>query len=121
VLVAVALTKHMKLSQLLHRITGLPWAATVHADLQTGHITGQQRRVANVQPCAAVSVPEARANLVYLTHAANVLPDAVAALEMLLADQRRPKSELSRGQFEFCESTLARAKTLEPKRKQLWD
>ena len=49
----------------------------------------------------------------YLTQAATVLPDLVAALELLLADQRRPKSELSRGQFEFCESALARAKLLE--------
>jgi hypothetical protein len=53
----------------------------------------------------------------YACHAANVLPEAVEALTLLLADQRRPKSELSRGQFEFCESALAKAQTNELKGK----
>ena len=51
----------------------------------------------------------------YSLYAANVLPEAVEALTLRLEDQRKAKSELSRGQFDFCESALAKAKTIELK------
>jgi hypothetical protein len=51
----------------------------------------------------------------YACLAANVLPDVAEALRLLLEDQRRAKSELSRGQFDFCESTLAKAQTIQSK------
>ena len=102
----------MKLAHLLLEITGLPWTCSVRADPRHGHIRGQKRLVANLESCAAMPDEQAKANLVYMTHAANALPQVVDALKLLLADQRRAKSELSRRQFDFCESALARAETI---------
>ena len=102
----------MKLAHLLLEITRLPWTGNVHADPRQGHILGQQRLVANLESCAAMPAGQAKANLAYITHAANVLPELVDALKLLLADQQRPKSELSRAQFAFCESALNQAQTI---------
>jgi hypothetical protein len=75
----------MKLKQLLNQITGLPWTYILHADPQQGHIMGRERLVADLQACAAMSHEQAKANLAYITHAANVLPDIVEpAQEVLL-------------------------------------
>src|ERR1035441_765393 len=75
----------MKLTSLLENITGLPWTCTIHADPQQGHIIGHERLVADLHTCAAMSPEQAKANLAYITHAANVLPDIVdAAQEVLL-------------------------------------
>ena len=51
----------------------------------------------------------------YLVHAASMLPEAVEALKLLLEDQGKAKSELSRNQFDFFESALAKAQTIELK------
>ena len=33
----------MKLTNLLKKITGLPWTSSIHADPQQGHIMGRER------------------------------------------------------------------------------
>ena len=73
----------MKLKTLLNQITGLPWTLSVHADLQQGHIMGSERLVADLHACAAMTPEQAKANLAYITHAANVLPELVAAAKHL--------------------------------------
>jgi hypothetical protein len=73
----------MKLKTILKQITGLPWTFTIHADPQQGHIMGSEQLVANTQACAAMSPKQAKANLAYITHAANVLPELVAAAKHL--------------------------------------
>jgi hypothetical protein len=73
----------MNLSNLLKKITGLPWSFSVHADPQQGHIMGRERLVTDLHACAAMSPEQAKANLVYITHAANVLPELVAAAKHL--------------------------------------
>jgi len=73
----------MKLTSLLKRITELPWTFSVHADPQQGHIMGSERLVADLHACAAMSAEQAKANLAYITHAANVLPELVAAAKHL--------------------------------------
>ena len=73
----------MKLTSLLKQITGLPWTYTVHADPQKGHIMGREILVADLHACAAMTPEQAKANLAYITHAANVLPELVAAAKHL--------------------------------------
>ncbi len=73
----------MKLEKLLNQITGLPWTYILNADPQQGHIMGRERLVADLHACAAMSPEQAKANLAYITHAANVLPELVAAAKHL--------------------------------------
>jgi len=105
----------MKLSESLLQITALPWRF-VEADndkvIPTVRILGRRRNDPLKEVCFGRidSVRDAR----YACHAANLLPDAVNAIRLLLEDQKRAKSELSRSQFEFCESALAKAETIQP-------
>ena len=105
----------MKLSEFLLQITPLPWRF-VEADndkvIPTVRILGRRRTDLSKEVCFGRidSVRDAR----YACHAANLLPDAVNAIRLLLEDQKRAKSELSRSRFEFCESALAKAETIQP-------
>ena len=102
--------------ELLREITPLPWRfAEMDNDklIPTIRLFGRRKHHPTKEVCFGRLdlVRDAR----YACHAANVLPQLVEALDLLLADQKRPKSELSRGQFEFCELALAKAKTIETK------
>ena len=105
----------MKLVEILALITALPWrCAEMDNDkvIPTVRMFGRRKRDPSKEICFGRldTARDAR----YACHAANVLPDAVNALRLLLADQKRPKSELSRSQFEFCQSALAAAETIQP-------
>ena len=105
----------MKLSDLLLQITPLPWRF-MEADndkvIPTVRILGRRKHDPSKEVCFGRidSARDAR----YACHAANLLPEAVNALKLLLEDQKRARSELSRSQFEFCESVLAKAETIQP-------
>ncbi len=105
----------MKLSDLLLQITPLPWRS-MEADndkvIPTVRILGRRKHDPSKEVCFGRidSARDAR----YACHAANLLPEAVNALKLLLEDQKRARSELSRSQFEFCESVLAKAETIQP-------
>ena len=106
----------MRLSELLQQITPLPWrSAEMDNDkvIPTVRVFGRRKHDPSKEVCFGRldSAGDAR----YACHAANVLPELVDAFRLLWKDQLRPKSELSRGQFEFCESALARAETIESK------
>jgi hypothetical protein len=103
----------MKLNELLQEITPLPWR---YAELDNDKLIPTVRLFGRRRSNSAGEVCLGRLDLAtdarYACHAANTLPDLVEALCILLADQKRPKSELSRGQFEFCEAALAQAQTI---------
>jgi hypothetical protein len=105
----------MKLSDHLLEITPLPWRF-VEADsdkvIPTVRILGRRKHDPSKEICFGRidSARDAR----YACHAANALPEAVTALRLLLEDQKHAKSELSRSQFDFCESVLAQAETIQP-------
>jgi hypothetical protein len=106
----------MKLIELLQEITSLPWRfAEMDNDkvVPTVRLFGRRHHDPAKEICFGRidAVRDAR----YACHAANVLPDTVNALGLLLEDQKRAKSELSRGQFEFCEFALAQAENIQPK------
>ncbi len=106
----------MKLIELLTDITPLPWRfAEMDNDkvIPTIRLLGRRKHDPAKETCFGRL--DAARDARYACHAANVLPDLAAALQLLLADQCRPKSELSRGQFDFCASALARAENLNPK------
>jgi hypothetical protein len=106
----------MKLSELLQQITPLPWRfAEMDNDkvIPTIRLFGRRKHDSSKEVCFG-RLDSARDGR-YACHAANVLPELVQGFKLLLQDQRRPKSELSRGQFEFCESALAKAETIESK------
>ena len=100
------------LKDMLLEITPLPWRA-LEADndkvIPTVRLIGRRRRDQSKELYLGRidSVRDAR----YACHAATTLPDTVEALRLLLADQKRPTSELSLAQFEFCEKALAKAET----------
>jgi hypothetical protein len=103
----------LTLVEILEQITPLPWCGV---ETDSSKVTpmvrlfSQQRRGSSKEICFGRidSVRDAR----YTCHAANVLPDVVRGLALLLEDQKRAKSELSRAQFEFCESALTKAETI---------
>jgi len=105
----------MKLNEVLIQITPLPWRA-VEADndkvIPTVRIFGRRKHNPSKEVCLGrIDLPrDAR----YACHASNMLPEVVNALRLLLEDQKRATSELSRAQFEFCESVLAKAETVQP-------
>ena len=106
----------MQLVEILTLITPLPWrCAEMDNDkvIPTVRMFGRRKRDPSKEVCFGRldTATDAR----YACHAANALPDAVNALRLLLADQKRPKPELSRPQFELCESALAKAETIQPK------
>ena len=104
----------MKLSELLQQITALPWwIAEMDNDkvIPTIRLFGRRKHDPSKEVCFGRL--DAAGDARYACHAANILPDLVQAVQLLLAEQRRPKAEMSRGQFEFCESTLAKAQTIE--------
>ena len=102
----------MTLKDMLLEITPLPWRAW-EADndkvIPTLRLMGRRRSDQSKEVCFGRidTVPDAR----YACHASTALPDTVHALRLLLTDRKRPKSELSRAQFEFCEQALANAET----------
>src|SRR5207253_8398745 len=105
----------MNLVEVLEQITPLPWRfreADNDKVMPTVSLFGRRKHDSSKQVCFGRidSARDAR----YACHAANVLPDTVTALTLLLDDQRRAKSQLSRAQFEFCESVLAKAETIQP-------
>ena len=106
----------MNLAVALEEITALPWRFT-EADndkvIPTVRMFGRRRHDVSKEVCFGRLdfAHDAR----YACHAANVLPDLATALRLLLEDQKRAKVELSREEFEFCESILARAETIQPK------
>jgi hypothetical protein len=103
----------MKLNELLEQITPLPWR---YAELDNDKLIPTVRLFGRRRSKSATEVCLGRLDLAtdacYACHAANVLPDLVEALAILLTDQQRPKSELSRGQFEFCKTALNRAQII---------
>lgn len=106
----------MKLSELLKEITPLPWRfAEMDNDkvIPTVRLFGRRGSDRSKEICFGRldTARDAR----YACHAANVLPEAVEALKLVMEDQRKAKSELSRGQFDFCESALAKAQTIQLK------
>ena len=103
----------MKLSELLQQITPLPWRfAEMDNDkvIPTIRLFGRRKQDPSKEVCFG-RLDSARDGR-YACHAANVLPELVEGFKRLLRDQQRPKSELSRGQFAFCESALAKAETI---------
>jgi hypothetical protein len=99
----------------LAQITPLPWRF-VEADndkvIPTVKIFGRRKRDPSKEVCfGRIDSPQ---DARYACYGANVLPETVKAFRLLLEDQKRAKSELSRSQFEFCESALARAETIQP-------
>ena len=104
----------MKLSELLQQITPLPWRfAEMDNDnvIPTVQLFGRRRQDPAKEVCFG-RLDSARDGR-YACHAANMLPELVEGFRLLLKDQQRPKSELSRGQFAFCESALAKAETIQ--------
>ena len=105
----------MKLSKLLEQITPLPWRpAEMDNDkvMPTIRLFGRRKHHPTKEVCFG-RLDSAR-DAHYACHAANMLPELAQALELLLTDQRLAKSALSRDQFEFCESALAKAQTINP-------
>ena len=105
----------MKLSESLEQITPLPWYFREMDNdkvIPTVRIFGRRKRDPSKGICFG-RIDTAR-DARYACHAANALPEAASALRLLLEDQKRAKSELSRAQFEFCESALAKAETIQP-------
>ncbi len=105
----------MKLNELLAEITPLPWRfAEMDNDkfIPSVRMFGRRRQDRSKEICFG-RIDAAR-DARYACHAANVLPETVNALRLLLEDQKRTKSELSRSQFEFCEFALAKAETIQP-------
>ena len=103
----------MKLSELLQQITPLPWRfGEMDNDkvVPTIRLFGRRKHDPAKEVCFG-RLDSARDGR-YACHAANVLPESVEAFKLLLKDQQRPKSELSQGQLEFCESALAKAEIL---------
>ena len=104
----------MTLNEVLAQITPLPWRF-IEADndkvIPTVRIFGRRKHDPSKEVCFG-RIDTAR-DARYACHAANVLPEVVNALRLLLEDQKRAKSELSRSQFEFCESALAKAETVQ--------
>lgn len=105
----------MKLNEMLAEITPLPWRF-VDADndklIPTVRMLGRWKRDASKEICFG-RIDTAR-DARCACHAANMLPDVVAALRFVVDDQQRAQSELSRSQFAFCESVLANAETMQP-------
>jgi len=105
----------MKLPEILAEITPLPWRF-LEADndkvIPTVRILGRRQRAPSKEVCLG-RIDSVR-DALYACHTANVLPDAVAALRLLLNDHTRTKPELSRAQSDFCESTLTKAETIQP-------
>jgi len=105
----------MTLKDLLTDITQLPWRPVVEGPsavkvLASVRVPGRRGEKAKEFFVGSMNAaPDAR----YGCHAANVLPDAIQALRLLLAEQKRSKAELSRSQFEFCEGALARAERVQ--------
>ena len=54
---------------------------------------GQERLVAKVEACAAMSADQARADLAYIAHSANVLPELLAAAKNLQDNWERNLTE----------------------------
>jgi hypothetical protein len=104
----------MKLSEVLQQITPLPWRlAEMDNDkvMPTIRLFGRRKQDPAKEVCFG-RLDSARDGR-YACHAANVLPELVEGFKLLLKDQQRPKSELSRDQFAFCESALAKAETIQ--------
>ena len=104
----------MKLNELLEQITPLPWRfAELDNDkvIPTIRLFGRRKHDSSKEVCFG-RLDSARDGR-YACHAANVLPELVEAFKLLWQDQQRPKSELSREQFAFCESALAKAETIQ--------
>ena len=105
----------MKLLEVLAAITPLRWRF-VDADndkvTPTVRMFGRRETDPTKKVCFGRldSCRDAR----YACHAANVLPDAVKALRLLLDDRPRAESVLSTHEFEFCEPALMRAEIMEP-------
>jgi len=95
---------------MLLEITPLPWRA-LEADndkvIPSVRILGRRRSDHDKEIC--LGRIDAVSDATYVCHATTTLPDTVHALRLLLADAKRPKSELSRPQIVFCEEALARA------------
>src|SRR5437879_330318 len=104
----------MRLGELLTQITPQPWVVVSAADGDKW--IGTNRGDDRITTLDGNTLP---IDHTYLVHAANVLPEAVEALKLLLEDQGKAKSELSRGQFDFCESALTKAQTIELKGESL--
>jgi len=70
---------------------------------------GRERLVADLHACAAMSPEQAKANLAYITHAANVLPKLLdAAQKVLLYTSPSPRS------LDKLPAALAKAQNLTP-------
>lgn len=107
----------MKLSELLQQITPLPWRfAEMDNDkvIPTVRLFGRRKHDPSKEVCFG-RLDSAR-DALYACHAANALPDVTEALRLLLEDQRRAKSELSKRQFDFCEAALAKTQTIKTKK-----
>ncbi len=84
----------MKLTELLNRITPLPWHSTTMPDTgepATAILGGDGTRIATVDVLRPPS--KAIANQCYLVHTANVLPELVAAARNLQENWERNLTE----------------------------
>ncbi len=54
---------------------------------------GQSKLIFDIEPCAAMPAREAKANLAYAAHAANVLPELLAAAKNLQDNWERNLTE----------------------------
>ena len=104
----------MKLSELMRAMTPLPWSyAEMDNDkvVPTVRLFGRWKHDPSREVCFGRidTVADAR----YACHAACLLPELIAALHLLLQEQKRPRSELSPEQLDLCESALVRAITVE--------
>jgi len=99
----------------LGEVTPLPWRA---AELDNGNAIPVTTIIGNRRSGRSNEIVIGRINsgadARYLCHAANTLPNTVAALRLLFLDQRHPKSELSREQLDFCEAALVLAENPQP-------
>src|ERR1700722_589551 len=102
----------MTLKDMLLEITPIPWRI-LEADndkvIPSVRILGRRRSDHEKEIC--LGRIDSVSDATYACHAATTLPDTVHALRLLLADVKRPKSELSRPQIAFCAEALARAET----------
>ena len=103
----------MNLSEVLEQITPLPWRF-VEADndkvMPTVRILGRRKHDPSKEVCFGRldSARDAR----YACHAANLLPEVVDALKLLLEDQKHARAEHRRAGLAYCESVLAKAETI---------
>lgn len=88
--------KTTRLNRLLMKATLLPWRSNFHKETKTTHIfteacNGDVDTVFEIRQTIPMFRAEERANISYMIHAANTLPELIGALQELRAAQRDQK------------------------------